>query len=224
MKSGTAITVATLVVVAVAGSWLAAQHGKLLGPQRRSPPASTGGAHLGTAPPKPPPAAHGKPAGSPATTKAPAAHAGFCQRDFSDVAARKADVPRLQQAGGVVHIFEHAAHPYRCAAFYLGHGLDINAADPRPDHGDLTGLEYAIKRNNPKMVRFMIHHGANLQERAGSRRLKPYGYAVYLAFHDRNVDRNPVISILDKALTAAADQQGKNTPAGQDSRADNGPR
>lgn len=149
---------------------------------------------------------------------APAAEPGFCERDFAKVAQREADVPELRQAGGLVHIFEREARlddPYGCADFYLAHGLDVNAVDPRDDKPPLTGLFYAIQRNDPKMVRFMLGHGADLQKRAGKNDTRAMGYAYYLALKDQRIDRNEVIGILDSALTRQTAEAGARagTPA-----------
>lgn len=136
---------------------------------------------------------------------------GFCARDFEQVAEREADVPQLRESGGLVHIFEREARlddPYGCADFYLAHGLEIDAADPRADHDQLTGLFYAIQRNDPKMLHFMIDHGADLQQRAGKKDTRAMGYAYYLALQDQRIDRNPVIGILDDTLT----RQASNDP------------
>lgn len=140
----------------------------------------------------------------------PAAPKGFCERDFEQVAEREADVAELREAGGLVYIFEREARlddPYGCADFYLDHGLDINAVDTRADGDQLTGLFYAIQRNDPKMLRFMIEHDADLQQRAGKKDTKALGYAYYLALQDQRINRNPVIGILDDTLTRQAASQ-----------------
>ena len=135
--------------------------------------------------------------------------ADFCERDFDATEARSADVEALRAAGGLVYIFEREAaldDPYGCADYYLERGLDVDAVDTRDDTEPLTPLFFAIKRNDPKMLRFMIDHGADLNKRAGvanadGERLKPLGYAYNLAFDDTRIDRNEVIGILDSALT-----------------------
>ena len=135
--------------------------------------------------------------------------AGFCERDFDATEARAADVEALRAAGGLVYIFEREAaldDPYGCANYYLERGLDVDAVDTREDTEPLTPLFFAIKRNDPKMLRFMLDHGADLNKRAGvanadGERLKPLGYAYNLAFDDTRIDRNEVIGILDSALT-----------------------
>ena len=150
-------------------------------------------------------------AGDAANAQAATAPKGFCERDFEQVEAREADVADLQAAGGLVHIFEREARledPYGCADFYLAHGLDVNAVDERDDTEPLTGLFYAIQRNDPKMLRFMIAHDADLEKRAGPKDTRAMGYAYYLALKDQRIDRNEIIGILDGALTrqaAAAD-------------------
>ena len=88
----------------------------------------------------------------------------------------------------------------------LERGLDVDAVDTREKTEPLTPLFFAIKRNDPKMLRFMLDHGADLNKRAGvanadGERLKPLGYAYNLAFDDTRIDRNEVIGILDSALT-----------------------
>ncbi|WP_348764795.1 ankyrin repeat domain-containing protein [uncultured Salinisphaera sp.] len=142
-----------------------------------------------------------------ATTQVPAEPPGFCERDFDQVAEREADVPDLREAGGLVYIFEREARledPYGCADFYLAHGLDIDAADPREGGEKLTGLFYAIQRNDPKMLRFMIDHGADLEQRAGKNDTRAMGYAYFLALKDQRIDRNGIIGILDSELTRQA--------------------
>lgn len=140
----------------------------------------------------------------------------FCARDFQKVAERKADVADLQSQGGLVHIFEREAQladAYGCADFYLEQGLDIDAVDPREDHDKLTGLFFAIQRNDPKMVRFMIDHGADLEKRAGKSNTKAMGYAYYLALQDQRINRNEVIGILDAELTRQANDDRSGTNA-----------
>ena len=131
----------------------------------------------------------------------------FCERDFEQTEAREADVSELQTAGGLVHIFEREAQlddPYGCADFYLAHGLDVDAVDEREDTEPLTGLFYAIQRNDPKMLRFMIEHDADLEKRAGAKDTRAMGYAYYLALKDQRIDRNKIIGILDAELTRQA--------------------
>ncbi|MDA3920491.1 MAG: ankyrin repeat domain-containing protein [Salinisphaera sp.] len=137
----------------------------------------------------------------------------FCGRDFSDVSSRTSDAAALAKAGGLVQIFQHEAalsDPYGCADFYLKHGLNIDAADPRSDSQHLTPLLFAIKRNDPKMVTFMLDHGADLKQRGGPEKIKPYGYAVYLALHNRSTNYNPVIGLLDQALTKQSAKASAN--------------
>jgi hypothetical protein len=132
---------------------------------------------------------------------------GFCERDFDQVAEREADVPDLREAGGLVYIFEREARlydPYGCADFYLAHGLDIDAEDPRAGSDQLTGLFFAIQRNDPQMLRFMIDHGADLQHRAGKNDTRAMGYAYFLALKDQRIDRNRIIGMLDSELTRQA--------------------
>ena len=135
---------------------------------------------------------------------------GFCERDFEQVEAREADASELQAAGGLVHIFEREAQledPYGCADFYLAHGLDVDAVDEREDTEPLTGLFYAIQRNDPKMLRFMIEHDADLEKRAGAKDTRAMGYAYYLAIKDQRIDRNKIISLLDAELTRQANSR-----------------
>ena len=144
------------------------------------------------------------------TPEPPAQPKGFCERDFDDIDARQADVSELQAQGGLVHIFEQEARladPYGCADFYLEQGLNIDAVDPRENGDQLTGLFFAIQRNDPQMVNFMIDHGADLKKRAGKNDTRAMGYAYYLALNDQRIDRNEVIGLLDTALT---EQAGEN--------------
>lgn len=162
--------------------------------------------------PEPPVAEKPEPPARPAAPEKPPEPEpkGFCERDFGAVEEREADVDDLADKGGLVHIFEREARladPYGCADFYLTHGLNIDAVDPRDEHEPLTGLFFAIERNDPKMVHFMIDHGADLKKRAGTDEVKPMGYAYSLALKDNRIDRNKVIGILDKALTRQARSQ-----------------
>lgn len=129
----------------------------------------------------------------------------FCRRDFGAVAKREKDIAALQAAGGLVHLLQRrqAATPYDCAAFYLDRGLDVNAVSPE----GLTALHYAIKANQPKILRFVIAHGANLEQKAGDKQLEPMGYAYYLALNNPQVNRNPIIAILNDALIKQEQQQ-----------------
>ena len=68
----------------------------------------------------------------------------------------------------------------------------------------LTGLFFAIQRNDPKMLRFMIDHGADLQHRAGKNDTRAMGYAYFLALKDQRIDRNRIIGMLDSELTRQA--------------------
>ncbi|MES1934700.1 hypothetical protein C27AD_00035 [Salinisphaera hydrothermalis C27AD] len=135
-------------------------------------------------------AAAKKPAGSPAER--------YCA-DSHD----KADTKAITQAGGLVQIFQHEAalgDAYGCATAYLKHGGNVDEVDPRADSDHLTPLLFAIKRNDPKMVRFMLDHGADPNKRGGPQKIKPYGYAVFEALHNQSTNYNAVINILDSAL------------------------
>ncbi|MGN8198356.1 hypothetical protein ACS8Y6_06675 [Salinisphaera sp. RV14] len=115
----------------------------------------------------------------------------------------KADIHAITQAGGLVQIFQHEgalADAYGCAKAYLKHGGKVNAVDPRADSKHLTPLLFAIKRNDPKMVHFMLDHGADPHQRGGPHHIKPYGYAVFEALHHQSTNYNAVINILDSAL------------------------
>jgi len=218
MKKGVAIAV---VVLAVAGAgvvyWLSGEQ------QPQSQPSAAGPTAPATDAPEQPDTSSDNLTASPATTVSPAQSpdrtpepVGFCERDFDDTDAREADTEALENAGGLVYIFEREARlddPYGCADYYLAHGLEIDAVDPRDDHAPLTGLFFAIKRNDPKMVRFMIEHGADLKEPAGKDDIKPMGYAYSLALKDTRIDRNEVIGILDAALTQQA-RAGSDETAG----------
>ncbi|MGB7758132.1 MAG: ankyrin repeat domain-containing protein [Salinisphaera sp.] len=115
----------------------------------------------------------------------------------------KSDTQAITRAGGLVQIFQHEgalADAYGCATAYLDNGGKVNAVDPRSGSDHLTPLLFAIKRNDPKMVHFMLDHGADPHERGGPQKIKPYGYAVFQALHHRSTDYNTVINILDSAL------------------------
>lgn len=129
----------------------------------------------------------------------------YCDRDFTDKASRRDDVAGLQAAGGLNHIFSqgHMTPPFKCAAYYLALGLDINATSPTTG---LTPLHYAINANVPLLVTFLIDHGADLHKKAGEHQLEPMGYVYYLALNNRAINRSQVISIINKALTKAASQ------------------
>ncbi|WP_423822890.1 ankyrin repeat domain-containing protein [Salinisphaera sp. SPP-AMP-43] len=150
--------------------------------------------------PKPEPAEKPEP---PTTTQAASPAAAYCADDHD-----KAQTQALTLAGGLVQIFQHQAalaDAYDCAKAYLGHGGDIDAADPRADSQHLTPLLFAIKRNDPQMVRFMIDHGADLNQPGGPKDIKPYGYAVYSALHNQSTDYNQVIQILDSSMNQGSD-------------------
>lgn len=135
-------------------------------------------------------AATKKPAGSPAERYCAAGH-------------DKADTKTITQAGGLVQIFQHEAalaDAYGCATAYLKHGGKVDEVDPRADSEHLTPLLFAIKRNDPKMVHFMLDHGADPNKRGGPQKIKPYGYAVFQALHHQSTNYNTVINILDSAL------------------------
>ena len=121
-----------------------------------------------------------------------------------DMAATRA----LADKGGLVAILQHEAalggDPYTCGDYYLAHGGDIDATDPRTDSEHLTPLLFAIKRNDPRMVSYVIDHDADLKKRGGPNDVRPYGYAVFLALQNRSTNYNPVIAQLDKALKTSA--------------------
>lgn len=115
----------------------------------------------------------------------------------------KADTKHVTRAGGLIQILQHENaldDAYDCASAYLDQGGDVNAADPRDDSAHLTPLLFAIKRNDPKMVHFMLDHDADPTKRGGSKNIKPYGYAVFQALHHRSTDYTRVIGMLDSAL------------------------
>lgn len=124
--------------------------------------------------------------------------ARYCAADHD-----KADTKALTQAGGLIQIFQHDSelqNAYRCAEDYIKHGGRINQIDPRKKGESLTPLLYAIKRDDAKMVRFMLSHGANLEQRGGKNNLKPYGYAVAQGLRNRDKDYNAVIKLLNTAM------------------------
>ncbi|GAB3676557.1 hypothetical protein [Salinisphaera aquimarina] len=220
MKKGIIIAVVVLAAIAASAYWFETRS-PTPGPSPTTEPASpapetnegeqnTPPANAGeTVPPEPNAQAEAEPAPPPPPKD-------FCARDFADVEAREADASRLKAQGGLVHIFEREAQladPYGCADFYLQHGLDIDATDPRSDHEPLSGLFFAIQRNDPKMLNFMIDHGADLKKRAGKKDTRALGYAYYLALNDTRINRNEVIGILDAALTRQA-ENGASTAAG----------
>lgn len=194
MNRGLIAALAVLIIVIVAGGWYWTTQ------QSPQPPAEQPAQSTSSQPAEP---SKSQPEQSPAEI--------FCGRDLSDTASRTSDAVTLAQAGGVVQIFQHEAAlnaPYDCADFYLQHGLAIDAVDPRPDSRHLTPLLFAIRRNDPKMVHFMLDHGADLQQRGGPDKIKPYGYAVFLALKHQSTNYNPVISILDKALKKQSAKAG----------------
>jgi len=112
-------------------------------------------------------------------------------------------VQTLAREGGLVYLFAHrqrVAQPYACASYYLDHGLNINAKDPRPGYRPLTALTYAIRQNDPRLTRFLIQKGASLYKPADRAGLKPLAYAYHLAVKYTSVNRNTVIGILSDAL------------------------
>jgi|GEM_PF-1443424 len=217
MKKGVVAVVVLLVAIA-AGALYFSKTAEPPAPDTATPESDTTAATEPPAPSRPDenatkesadaqPQAKTEAQAEPAPPPPPPPPKDFCERDFQNVDARKADITALQAQGGLVHIFEREAQladPYGCADFYLEHGLDIDAADPREDHDKLTGLLFAIQRNDPKMVHFMIDHNADLQKHGGSKEIRPYGFAVYLAMRNRSTNYNEVIGIVDGALTAQA--------------------
>lgn len=152
------------------------------------------------------------PTGSKPKTHAPApkhthpdraAVLAYCSQPGDDRSARAPDAKILAGHGGLVAIFENeaAVHDvYACGQRYLQAGGDIDAVDPRQDSDHLTPLLFAIHRNDPKMVHFVLDHGANPSKRGGPQQVKPYGYAVFLALKNQATNYNEVIGILDTAL------------------------
>lgn len=147
----------------------------------------------------------------PAPSKAPPAKVepviAYCQKAANDNASSAA-TQALADKGGLVAILQKEAalngDPYTCGDYYLAHGGDIDATDPRTDSEHLTPLLFAIKRNDPRMVSYVIDHDADLKKRGGSNDVRPYGYAVFLALQNRSTNYNPVIAQLDKALKTSA--------------------
>ena len=148
--------------------------------------------------------ATGGPAAPPAKTDPAIA---YCEKAANDNASSAA-TQTLADKGGLVAILQHEAalggDPYTCGDYYLAHGGDIDAKDPRADSEHLTPLLFAIKRNDPRMVRYVIDNDADLKKRGGPNDVRPYGYAVFLALQNRSTNYNPVIAQLDKALKTSA--------------------
>lgn len=212
-KIGIAIVILALIVVGGRLVWRA-QHGNESAPTGKpQATAPTGKDKAGKtaapateAPAKPKPT---KPEQPPAAKPEPAV--AYCQaaaKDNADTAATKA----LAKQGGLVAILQHEAalngDPYTCGQYYLAHGGNIDAQDARADSEHLTPLLFAIKRNDPRMVTYVIDHGADLKKRGGPNDVRPYGYAVFLALQNRSTNYNQVIAKLDKALKSAASQSG----------------
>ncbi|MBH03150.1 MAG: hypothetical protein CMP08_03340 [Xanthomonadales bacterium] len=147
----------------------------------------------------------------PASSESPPAELepaiAYCEKAANDNASSAA-TRALADKGGLVAILQHEAalggDPYTCGDYYLAHGGDIDATDPRTDSEHLTPLLFAIKRNDPRMVDYVIDHDADLRKRGGPNDVRPYGYAVFLALQNRSTNYNPVIAQLDKALKASA--------------------
>ena len=167
------------------------------GTSSTSPPARTEPSNTATGEPAPQ-RDQGKQAAAPAKKPAGSPAEQYCAADHD-----KSDTRAITQAGGLVQIFQHEAalaDAYDCATAYLNHGGPVNAADPRADSEHLTPLLFAIKRNDPKMVHFMLDHGADPHQRGGPKNIRPYGYAVFEALHNQSTNYNAVINILDSAL------------------------
>lgn len=130
----------------------------------------------------------------------------FCDRDMTRKKRRKDDVPRLEDMGGVVHLFQlpTTKHPFKCVAWYIVYGLDVNA---RSKTTGLTPLHWAIKANRPKVVKFLVDYGAALHLKAGDPPLEPMGYAYYLALSQPEINRNRVIALVNYALVQEAKEE-----------------
>ncbi|WP_199671408.1 ankyrin repeat domain-containing protein [Salinisphaera sp. Q1T1-3] len=149
-----------------------------------------------------------QPSSQPSRPQSPTAQ--YCDNKAAQGNVRAADTKALAAQGGLVAILsnEAALHDaYACADTYLKTGGDIDAADPRADSDHLTPLLFAIQRNDPKMVRYLLEHGADPSTRGGPKHIKPYGYAVYLALKNQATNYNEVISILDSALEKTSSGQ-----------------
>lgn len=112
-------------------------------------------------------------------------------------------VHSITRKGGLIYLFgrqEQLQQPFACADYYIAHGLDIDARDPRSGHPPLTALTYAIRQNDPRLTKFVIQRGASLEKPAGHENLKPMAYAYRLAMKYTSVDRNAVIAVLNDAL------------------------
>lgn len=130
----------------------------------------------------------------------------YCRRAASDKADASATAALAKQGGLVAILNKESAlkgDPYACGDYYLAHGGDIDAKDPRESSEHLTPLLFAIQRNDPKMLACIIDHGADLKKRGGPEDVKPYGYAVFLALKNRATNYNRVIADLDAALKKA---------------------
>lgn len=125
----------------------------------------------------------------------------FCPHEPAAGGRYKSVIAEIEAAGGLVHLLarRQAAAPFECAAYYLAHGLDVNAIG----NNGLTALHYAIRVNSPEMLRFVIAHGADLRNKAGANQLAPMSYAYYLALSQPATDRSRVIAILSDALAAS---------------------
>lgn len=138
-------------------------------------------------------------------------NAKACRGLSGQSGAAAPSVQTLAREGGLVYLFAHrqrVAHPYACASYYLDHGLDIDAKDPRPGYRPLTALTYAIRQNDVQLTRYVIQHGANLYKPADRAGLKPLAYAYHLALENTSVDRNTIIGILSDALDRQEQKSG----------------
>lgn len=135
--------------------------------------------------------------------QAPAKPAASPAERYCSQAHDKADTKALSQSGGLVQIFQHESQlgdAYDCASTFLAHGGNVDATESGDDSEHLTPLLFAIKRNDTKMVHFMLDHGADPNKRAGPHHIRPYGYAISQAFKHQGTNYNKVIAILNSAL------------------------
>lgn len=115
---------------------------------------------------------------------------------FRDV---QSDVELLSEGAGLGFILEgrDKDKKYQLAEFFINHGLSVNGPNQYGGYR-LTPMHGAILENDLEMTQFLLRMGADINIRSSFNNVTPLELAKVLQEQDPNIDRGPIITLLER--------------------------